>query len=85
MGGCQVPLHELDISHNHISSLGSGDLHQVKDLVKLDVSANRLKIIDENVLETLPYLEELNLADNQLFALPPTVFNKSQSQWRVRS
>ena len=79
MGGCQVPLHELDISHNHISSLGSGDLHQVKDLVKLDVSANRLKIIDENVLETLPYLEELNLADNQLSALPPTVFNKSQS------
>ena len=79
IGGCQVPLLELDISHNHISSLGNGDLHQVKDLVKLDLSANRLKILDENVLETLPYLQELNLADNQLSALPPTVFNKSQS------
>ena len=79
IGGCQVPLLELDISHNHISSLGNGDLHQVKDLVKLDLSANRMKILDENALETLPYLEELNLADNQLSALPPTVFNKSQS------
>ena len=79
MDGCQVPLLELDVSNNQISSLGYGDLHQVKDLVKLDLSANRLKILDENALETLPYLQELNLADNQLSALPPTVFNKSQS------
>ena len=79
IGGCPVPLVELDISHNRITSLGNGDLHQVKDLVKLDLSANRLKILDENALATLPYLQELNLADNQLSALPPAVFNKSQS------
>lgn len=80
--GCQVPLVEADLSHNHISSLQKGDLKQIEaTLERLDLRSNRLSILGDDALGSLRSLRELNLADNQLAALPPTLFsNKSQEK-----
>ena len=49
-------------------------------LEHLDLRANRLEILSDNALASMTSLRELNLADNQLAALPPTLFSISSSE-----
>ena len=79
--GCQWPeLRTIDLSWNQISAFRDGDLDQVSDhLEHLDLRANRLEILSDNALASMTSLRELNLADNQLAALPPTLFSISSS------
>ena len=46
-------------------------------LEHLDLRANRLEILSDNALASMTSLRKLNLADNQLAALPPTLFSIS--------
>jgi Leucine-rich repeat (LRR) protein len=77
--GCQLPeVRVVDLSHNHISSLQKGDLRQVSGSLEiLDLHANRLNILADDALHSMTSLLELNLADNQLAAVPPTLFSSS--------
>ena len=77
--GCQWPeLRTIDLSWNQISAFRDGDLDQVSDhLEHLDLRANRLEILSDNALASMTSLRKLNLADNQLAALPPTLFSIS--------
>ena len=66
------------MSWNQISAFRDGDLDQVADhLEHLDLRANRLEILSDNALASMTSLRKLNLADNQLAALPPTLFSIS--------
>ena len=71
-------LEELDLSRNFISSLRQGDLHQTAaSLKKLHLGNNRLTYLSDDAFAGMTNLQVLNMADNQLAALPPTVFNLS--------
>ena len=78
--GCNVQLTEIDLSHNQLSTLRGGDLRlAASTLEKLDLSENRLSILADDALTHLTLLRELNLGDNMLAALPPSLFNSSQN------
>ncbi len=62
-------MRELDVSHNAISVLPSGDWSQ---LVSLDVSQNPLKAIPPEILR--PSLTSLNCSDTKLTELPDTLW-----------
>ena len=62
-------MRELDVSHNAISVLPSGDWSQ---LVSLDVSHNPLKAIPPEILR--PSLTSLNCSDTKLTELPDTLW-----------
>ena len=74
--GCLLDsLREIDLSSNHISSLRSGDLRQVSSSLEvLNLKNNRLSILAEDALTSMTKLKDLNLADNQLAAIPPSLF-----------
>ena len=76
--GCEIPLQELDISNNFLTSLPSNALQQASRLKSLLMRGNRLSIIDDNALQYLISLEEIDFSDNQLAALPPKIFTESQ-------
>jgi Leucine-rich repeat (LRR) protein len=77
-GKCTVSLKELDVSRNFISSLRSNDLSQTSQSIeRLSLRRNRLTFISDEALWSMSRLQVLDLADNQLAALPPAVFNKS--------
>ena len=75
----QCPLPEvrlLDLSFNHLSSLAKEDLQAVAaSLEILDLRSNRLQILSDDALSLMPKLRQLHLADNQLAAMPPMIFN----------
>ena len=78
---CRTSISSMDLSANHISTLQRGDLRQAEDtLIKLDLSKNKLALLGDRALEGLVALTELNLADNQLAALPPAIFNRSSGR-----
>ena len=79
--GCQLPeLKSVDLSWNQISSFRSGDLDLVSDKLELlDLRGNRLDILSDDALASMTSLRQLNLADNQLAALPPTLFSAQLS------
>ena len=79
---CQLPeLRAVDLSWNQISSFRSGDLDQVADkLERLNLRGNRLGILSDDALVAMTSLRDLNLADNQLAALPPTLFSSASLQ-----
>ena len=75
---CTTNLEELDLSKNFISSLRQGDLHQIgASLKNLHLGHNRLTYLSDDAFAGMKNLQVLNMADNQLAALPPTVFNLS--------
>ena len=75
---CTTNLEELDLSKNFISSLRQGDLHQIgASLKNLHLGNNRLTYLSDDAFAGMKNLQVLNMADNQLAALPPTVFNLS--------
>ena len=74
---CKMPeFKKLDLSHNHLTTwLGSGStLSFANSLEALYLNNNRLGILADNAFAQMSNLKELNLADNQLAALPPTLF-----------
>ena len=74
----QIPIIDLDLSNNFVSSLRGDDLSQAPALERLNLSGNRLTILSDDALLGQPQLKELDLSNNQLSALPPTVFNQSE-------
>lgn len=77
-GGCELPITELDLSSNFIAKFEAGDLSAVdSNLVKLDLSSNRLSVLGDNCLSGLESLKQLSWAHNNLAALPPTLFGNS--------
>jgi len=81
--GCNVQLTEIDLSHNQLSTLRGGDLRlAASTLEKLNLSGNRLSILADDALTHLTLLRELNLADNMLAALPPSLSSTQARTWR---
>jgi Leucine-rich repeat (LRR) protein len=77
-GGCQVQLHELDLSSNQLSTMRRGDVAATAaSLQVLNLSDNRLTICGEEMLHGMHELRRLSLADNRLAALPMSLFNTS--------
>ena len=76
--GCNLPLKELDLSNNYISSLPANALQQATQLKTLKLSGNRISVLDDNALKYLTYLETIDFSNNMLAALPPKIFNESQ-------
>ena len=73
---CEMPeFKKLDLSHNHLTTWRSGStLSFANTLEALYLNNNRLGILADNAFAQMTNLKELNLADNQLAALPPTLF-----------
>jgi Leucine-rich repeat (LRR) protein len=70
---CQLlHLTSLDLSYNKISSLLPRDLSLAPGLQRLNLRGNRLSVLSDQSLTGLWSLAVLDLADNQLAALPAT-------------
>ena len=74
---CEFPeLKIMDLSHNHLATFRQSDLRALVSghLETLLLDHNRLGILADDAFELMTNLKILNLADNQLAALPPTLF-----------
>lgn len=75
---CEFPeIKVVDLSHNQLTTFRQSDLRAPSNLQVLYLNANRLGILADNAFHQMTHLRELNLADNQLAALPPTLFTTS--------
>ncbi|XP_028164309.1 leucine-rich repeat-containing G-protein coupled receptor 5 [Ostrinia furnacalis] len=64
-GGLNAKVKKLNISNNEITTFPEG-LSKLSNLIKLDISGNRLTELPKNGLSNLSALEELNLSRNYL-------------------
>lgn len=72
---CRLPLKSLDLSFNSFSRLISEAFSQIgAKLESVNLSNNNLNVIDDTALSGLTGLTKLNLANNQLVAIPPRLF-----------
>ncbi|XP_008589960.1 PREDICTED: opticin [Galeopterus variegatus] len=55
---------------NHISRVRAGDFKGLTKLKRIDLSGNYISSIDNDALRSLPALQDLILAENQLVTLP---------------
>lgn len=75
---CEFPeVKTLDLSHNYLTTFRKNDLRSPAHLAALYLNSNRLGILADDAFHLMTHLKELNLADNQLAALPPTLFTTS--------
>lgn len=62
-------LTSLDMSHNRLRGIPPESLRPYPDLLHLSVSYNTIAKLDGRLCETLPWLQTLNVAHNQVFLL----------------
>lgn len=62
-------LTSLDMSHNNLRSISPESLRPYPDLIHLIVSYNTIARLDGRLCETLPRLQTLNVARNQVLTL----------------
>ena len=70
----QTHYRTLDLSHNGVTRVPGGSFGQLSRLSRLVLSSNGLGLLADSALDGLADLESLDLANNQLVALPPDVF-----------
>ena len=76
---CRIPLLQLDLSGNFISSLNKDDLSPMPSLEILDLSHNQINSVFDDTFLTVLHLKQVDLSNNQLSALPANLFNRSLS------
>lgn len=77
---CQSHLKVVQLSHNYISTLNKDDLlDSASSIEELNLSNNRLNILGEDALHDFTSLQKLDLSNNQLAALPPTLFDSESN------
>ncbi|KAI5698085.1 hypothetical protein M8J75_001448 [Diaphorina citri] len=65
-------LMDLDLSHNYISNLQAPEqFSRFKNLMRLDLSYNRIMRLDDSNFATLPHLSFLDLSHNRELAFEP--------------
>ncbi|KAL1452518.1 hypothetical protein WDU94_006742 [Cyamophila willieti] len=70
--GAGSTLMDLDLSHNYISNLQSPEqFSRFKNLMRLDLSFNRIMRLDDSNFATLPHLAYLDLGHNRELAFEP--------------
>uniref|UniRef100_A0A8D8SNM6 Chaoptin n=2 Tax=Cacopsylla melanoneura TaxID=428564 RepID=A0A8D8SNM6_9HEMI len=70
--GASSTLMDLDLSHNYISNLQSPEqFSRFKNLMRLDLSYNRIMRLDDSNFATLPHLAFLDLGHNRELAFEP--------------
>ncbi|KAH8269605.1 hypothetical protein KR018_010033 [Drosophila ironensis] len=67
-------LHQLNLMHNNISHLTSGNFKQLTSLRELYLGWNSIGQVDAGTFEGLPHLQTLDLAHNNLHSLPGQLF-----------
>ncbi|KAE9412961.1 hypothetical protein Angca_004648, partial [Angiostrongylus cantonensis] len=69
---------ELNLSNNKITSISSSSgLHRLQNLVKLDLSSNRITNVEDSSLTNIPSLRELDFSYNELRHFSSSVLNSS--------
>ena len=71
---CRVPVRELDVSSNKLSSLTPGSLAASYRLERLIASDNELTVLERNTFRGLTSLTSLHLSNNDISALSPDLF-----------
>ncbi|XP_060089412.1 leucine-rich repeat-containing protein 25 [Heteronotia binoei] len=71
--GQRSPLRELDLSHNHLSSLPPGFLNHTEELEHLFLQGNHLPELPPAFFEKTGRLKELRLEGNPLLSVPPSL------------
>jgi len=67
---CPPLLEVLNLNDNKLRWLEKGAFHSCRSLKQLLMKGNDVSALDDHVLDSLSVLETLDLADNQLFAIP---------------
>ena len=78
LNSCRIPLRNLDLSHNSLSTLASKAFGQLKKLEWLNLASNSLNVMDDNALGNLHSLLHLNMAHNRFVALPSDLFHEAK-------
>lgn len=63
-------LNRLNLANNLIINIANGALVQLKDLIELNLSGNKMKTLSSNSLEGLRSLQILDLSDNLIDKVP---------------
>ncbi|KAI4886398.1 hypothetical protein NFI96_015325 [Prochilodus magdalenae] len=63
-------LHELHLDHNEIQAVELEDLRRYKQLYRLGLGYNHIRMIENGSLSYLPNLRELHLENNRLSRIP---------------
>ncbi|XP_072512545.1 biglycan b isoform X1 [Salminus brasiliensis] len=63
-------LHELHLDHNEIQAVELEDLSRYKQLFRLGLGYNHIRMIENGSLSYLPNLRELHLENNRLSRIP---------------
>ncbi|XP_026224628.1 amphoterin-induced protein 3 [Anabas testudineus] len=70
----------LDLSHNHLSWLGSGSFNNLVKLEKLRMAHNQLSTLRHGVFHNVTGLRHLDLSSNKLYVVEQHYF---QGLWRL--
>ncbi|KAH8321283.1 hypothetical protein KR074_000213 [Drosophila pseudoananassae] len=67
-------LHQLNLMHNNITHLTSGNFKQLTSLRELYLGWNSITQVDAGAFDGLPHLQTLDLAHNNIHSLPGQLF-----------
>ncbi|XP_062393036.1 relaxin receptor 2a isoform X2 [Sardina pilchardus] len=74
-----APLSWLDLAENHLKTITSVNLKDCKNLTALTLRDNEIKMVHEDVFQSLPELEELDLSSNRISELSNITFKSLNS------
>ncbi len=74
------PLEAIDLSHNGLTAIKRGAFSGLKRLEVINLDGNNINVLEDGAFAAgdLDSLKTLNLANNQLVALPPELFKSSK-------
>lgn len=73
----------LDLSKKGLTRLINLDMPDMEKIQKVDLSDNNLSLLNADLFKKFTDLEELNISNNKLTELPPTIFTHNKKLKKV--